>query len=71
MARYSSAFKAKAVVRLLAPESAPLDVVSREIGVCADTLSRWHAEALSDSHDRLWTGPARLEAVIHTASLRE
>ena len=71
MARYSSAFKAKAVARLLPPESAPLDVVSREIGVRADTLSRWRAEALSDSQDRLWTGPARLEAVIHTASLDE
>ena len=71
MARYSSAFKAKAVARLLPPESAPLDLVSVKIGVRADTLSRWRAEALSDSHDRLWTGPARLEAVIHTASLDE
>lgn len=36
------------MARLLPPESAPLDVVSREIGVRADTLSRWGAEALSD-----------------------
>ena len=71
MARYSQAFKAKAVARLLPPESATLEDVSREIGVRSDTLSRWRAEALSDSQDRLWTGPARLEAVIHTASLDE
>lgn len=71
MARYSQAFKAKAVARLLPTESATLEDVSREIGVRADTLSRWRAEALSDSQDRLWTGPARLEAVIHTASLDE
>ena len=71
MARYSTAFKAKAVARLLPPESATLEDVSREQGVRADTLSRWRAEALSDSQDRLWTGPARLEAVIHTASLGE
>ncbi|MBM68088.1 MAG: hypothetical protein CME43_01245 [Haliea sp.] len=71
MARYSTAFKAKAVARLLPPESATLEDVSRDLGVRADTLSRWRAEALSDSQDRLWTGPARLEAVIHTASLDE
>ena len=29
------------------------------------------AEALGDSQDRLWTGSARLDAVIHTASLDE
>jgi len=71
MARYSKAVKAKAVARLLPPESATLEQVSSEIGVRTDTLSRWRAEALSDAQDRLWTGPARLEAVIHTASLDE
>ena len=71
MARYSKGFKARAVARLLPPESATLEQVSQELGVRADTLSRWRAEALSDSQDRLWTGPARLEAVIHTASLDE
>jgi transposase-like protein len=71
MARYSRAFKAKAVARLLPPESTSLEDVSREIGVRGDTLSRWRAEALSGAQDRLWTGAARLEAVIHTASLDE
>jgi transposase-like protein len=71
MARYSKALKAKAVARLLPPESATLEDVSRQFGVRTDTLSRWRAEALSESKDRLWTGPARLEAVIHTASLDE
>jgi hypothetical protein len=33
MARYSQTFKAKAVARLLPPEGATLDEVSRELGV--------------------------------------
>ena len=48
MARYSKGFKARAVARLLPPESATLEQVSQELGVRADTLSRWRAEALSD-----------------------
>lgn len=71
MARYSQAFKAKAVARLLPPESAPIERVAQELGVRSDTLAKWRADALSDAQDRLWTGPARLEAVIHTASLDE
>jgi transposase-like protein len=40
MARYGQQFKDKAVARLLPPESAALDVVSREMGVSAGTLER-------------------------------
>ena len=71
MARYGKAFKARAVARLLPPESASPEQVSAEIGIRADTLGRWRSEALSEAEDRLWTGPARLEAVIHTAALDE
>jgi len=69
MARYGKAFKARAVARLLPPESATLESVSAEFGIRTDTLDRWRAEALADSKDRLWTGPARLEAMIHTAAM--
>ena len=69
MARYGKTFKARAVARLLPPESATLESVSAEFGIRTDTLERWRSEALADCEDRLWTGPARLEAVIHTAAM--
>ena len=69
MARYGKAFKARAVARLLPPESASLESVSAEFGVRTDTLERWRSEALAEAEDRVWTGPARLEAVIHTAAM--
>ena len=43
MARYGKAFKARAVARLLPPESSSVDVVSQEIGVSRDTLGRFNA----------------------------
>ncbi len=71
MARYGKAFKARAVARLLPPESASLESISAEFGIRADTLERWRSEALAEAQDRVWTGPARLEAVIHTAAMDE
>lgn len=72
MARYGQAFKDKAVARLLPPESADLDVVSREVGVSAGTLERWRADALASGRKSGgWTPAARLEAVITTASMSE
>ena len=35
----------KAVARLLPPESAPLEVVSREMGVGVGALERWRDKA--------------------------
>jgi transposase len=72
MARYGQAFKDRAVARLLPPESAPVETVSREIGVSVATLERWRAEALGGGRaSRTWTAMARLEAVIATAALDE
>jgi transposase len=72
LARYGQAFKDRAVARLLPPESAPLEVVSREVGVSADTLERWRAEALARPvAERVWTAAARLDAVITTAAMDE
>lgn len=60
------------MARLLPPESAPLEVVSREMGVSIDTLQRWRADALSrPARERGWTAAARLEAVIATAAMDE
>ncbi|MFP5465787.1 MAG: IS3 family transposase, partial [Gammaproteobacteria bacterium] len=70
MARYGQAFKDRAVARMLPPESAAPQVVSREIGVGVDTLERWRAESLArPAKERVWTAAARLEAVITTAAM--
>lgn len=72
MARYGQAFKDRVVARLLPPESAAVDEVAREVGVGAQTLERWRSDALSrPARERVWTAPARLEAVITTAALDE
>ena len=72
MARYGQAFKDRAVARMLPPESASPQAVSREIGVGVDTLERWRSESLSKpAKERIWTAAARLEAVISTAAMDE
>lgn len=72
MARYGVTYKQQAVARLLPPESSPVAVVARELGVGEETLERWRAEALAQPKgERTWTAAARLEAVIVTAALEE
>jgi transposase len=72
VARYGKEFKERAVARLLPPEGAPVETVSRELGVGVATLERWRSEALSlPTGMRTWTAAARLEAVITTAPLDE
>ena len=72
MARYGQAFKDRAVARLLPPECASLEVVSREVGVGVGTLERWREDAQSrPARGRAWTARARLEAVITTAAMDE
>jgi transposase len=76
MARYGQAYKDRVVARLLPPESAELDEVSRAVGLSVTTLLRWRADAVSaTSGDRAgagsprWTAAARLVAVIATANM--
>ena len=72
MARYGQEFKDRAVARLLPPESASVDAVSREIGVSVATLERWRSDALSmPGRAPAWTAAARLEAVLTTAAMDE
>src|SRR3954470_680192 len=75
VARYGQAFRDRIVARLLPPESAAIDVVSREVGVSVGTLDRWRAQALADpgtlASSQRWTPTARLEAVITTAAMEE
>ncbi len=63
------------VARLLPPESAAIDLVSREVGVSVTTLERWRSDALADGSSgggsQRWTAAARLQAVIVTAAMDE
>jgi transposase-like protein len=76
VARYGQTYKNRVVARLLPPESSPVEVVSREVGVGASALQRWRADALAiAAGDKAgagagrWTPAARLEAVIATAAM--
>lgn len=72
MARYGKAFRDRAVARLLPPESADVAMVSRQIGISADTLERWRADALADGQKSGgWTAGARFESLLTTASMNE
>ena len=72
MARYGQEFKNRAVARLLPPESASVDEVSREIGVSVSTLERWRSDALNQSgREQVWTAAAKFEAVLTTAAMDE
>ena len=64
------------MARLLPPESAAVEVVSREVGVSVATLERWRSDALTNGSSerrggggQRWTPAARLEAVIATAAM--
>ena len=57
MARYGQVFKDRAVARLLPPESSPVSVVAREVGIGEATLQRWLDKAQSmPALGRAWTG---------------
>ena len=72
MARYGQSFKDRAVARLLPPENATLELVSKEVGITVDTLERWRESLQSmPARGRAWTASAKLQAVITTAALSE
>ena len=72
MARYGQAFKDRAVAKLLAPQSASLEAVSKDSGISEGTLDQWRKDALSrPAREPVWTAAARLEAVIATAAMNE
>ena len=72
MARYGQTFKDRAVARLLAPQSAVIDVVAREVGVSTGTLERWREDSLSrPARGQAWTAGSRFKAVVTTAAMNE
>ena len=57
---------------MLPPESATLELVSKEVGITVDTLERWRESLQSmPARGRAWTASAKLQAVITTAALSE
>ena len=72
MARYGQVFKDRAVARLLPPESCPVEVVAREVGIGVGTLQRWLDDVQSmPARGRAWTAAARFDAVITTSTMDE
>jgi len=72
MARYGQTFKNKVVAKLLPPNTASIEDVSREVGVSVDTLQRWRAGALTTpARERAWSASARFDAVLTTAVMDE
>jgi len=72
LARFGQSFKDRAVARLLPPESATLELVSKEAGIVVGTLEKWRESIASmPARGRAWTAPAKLQAVITTAALSE
>lgn len=72
MARYSPAFKNRAVARLLPPRASLPEVVAKEIGIGVNTLLRWQRDALSaPTRASALTGSERFDAVIATAEMDE
>lgn len=72
MARYSQAFKNRAVAKLLPPESSSPEVVARESGIGVGTLLRWQRAALTaPTRASALTAAARFDAVINTAGMDE
>jgi hypothetical protein len=72
LARFGQSFKDRSVARLLPPESATLELVSKEVGITVETLERWRESLQSmPARGRAWTAPTKLQAVITTAALSE
>ena len=71
MARYGKAFKDRAVARLLPPESAALETVSRDLSISVATLERWRADAQDLEQWRQAATQALAEPEEARASSRE
>ncbi len=59
MARYGQSFKDRAVALLLPPESASLELVSKEVGIASGTLQCWREEVQSMPAQAIY--PAELD----------
>lgn len=72
MARYSPAFKNRAVARLLPLGALSPEVVAKEIGIGVNTLLRWQRDALlAPTRASALSTAERFDAVIATAGMDE
>lgn len=80
MVVYSTAFKEKMVRRLASPDGPSATALSKEVGVCQPTLSRWLREAGDrvtamnkpmNKRPRDWSPEEKMAAVVEASSLSE
>lgn len=76
MQRYSAAFKARVLRRLVGPQAVSANRLSSEVGVSQVSLSRWLSEARSvdgmpKRDAKKWTGAEKLRVVMAAEGLRE
>jgi transposase len=72
MARYSEAFKSRAVGKLLPPHNLTIEEVAQSIGVRVVTLERWRdVVQAKPARGRAWPASARLDALITVGALDE
>ena len=77
MTRYSSAFKARVVQRLVGPRAVSANRLASEVGVPQETLSRWLRATRSvdgmtrGSRATKWTSAEKLRVVIAAQALSE
>ena len=72
MARYSEAFKSRAVGKLFAPHNETVEAVAGSIGIKEVTLERWRdVVQAKPARERAWPARARLDAVISVGTLDE
>ncbi len=80
MVVYSTAFKAKIVRQLASPGGPSASALSKEVGVCQTTLSRWLREAGDrvtamnkpmKKRPRDWSPEEKMAAVVEASSVSE
>ena len=70
MARYGQAMKDRVVVRLLPPESAPIETVSRDVGISVSTLECGRGDALSmPAATRAWSAASKMSSTPSRAGV--
>lgn len=84
--RYSDGFKSRMIQRMAGPERISALALSKEVGVCHTTLSKWRRDARSlngtggvgmgkkkraSKSPRQWTAEEKLQVVVEAASVSD
>lgn len=76
MPRYSEAFKAKVVEKMMPPDARTVADVHRETGISEPTLYAWRRQFQNRGHavpadPESWSGRDKLAVVVETAALNK